>query len=204
MSIFGYCLHAVMFTGVAAWPVAQTQLSSWKNGHSAVGSQFLSLRLTLERCVSYSTLLLIVCLVGEVMIDSVVTPHSGGRWMEGTRWSPLAQHSCCWGGSVLVGWGAVWNASCTRQCWEANVPVQCGGVQGEHWLLGAAYHTWNTSTGSMGLFLCSCQEWPVLLWWWVWSQWLLPQQCSHTEHPHSAMEDVGPHNISGWGTNEEA
>ena len=30
-------------------------------------------------------------------------------------------------------------------------------VQREHWLLGAAYHTWNTSTGSSGLFLCSCQ-----------------------------------------------
>ena len=33
---------------------------------------------------------------------------------------------------------------------------------------------------------------------------MLPQQCSHTEHLHPAMEDVGPLNNRGWGTNAEA
>ena len=142
---------------------------------------FSTLSVCLDNSLSVSVLMaeqqqlceLILC-VQLVSVDSVVIPHSGG-WMEGTRWSPLSQYSCCWGGSVLVGWIAGWNASCTRQCWEASVPVQCGSVQREHWLLGAAYHTWNTSTGSMGLFLCSCQEWSVLLWWLVWSLGLLPQ-----------------------------
>ena len=32
---------------------------------------------------------------------------------------------------------------------------------------------------------------------------LLPQQCSHTEHLHPAMEDVGSLNNRRWGTNAE-
>ena len=131
-----------------------------------------------------------------------VTSHrEGGMVRACLSWCTL--HCCCWGESVLVGRSARWITPCSWQRREASISVTCGRVSSAEGKLGTAEHQWNTSTWSMELCLRSSGQWPPLLRWWMWSWWLLPQQCLQAEHLFPSVEGAGPHYNKGQGTNEE-
>ena len=84
------------------------------------------------------------------------------QWMDGGN--PLGRPSMAQSGQLLLSESALpvgripgWNAAGPGISVErASVLLQCGGSLDMNlaWLLGAAHHTWITSTGSVGLFLC--------------------------------------------------
>ena len=94
-----------------------------------------------------------MCSVSEVMIVLLLLT-AAGEWKE-----PAGRHdhSTAVVGDEVYLWAGIQDEMPSVYN-SAEKQAFLSSIQREHWLLGAAYHTWNTSTGSTGLFLCSCQE----------------------------------------------